>query len=44
VRAASDDPFDPTHWWRSTSDVLDVVREILGLLNASAGLPLTRTH
>lgn len=40
VRAASKDPFDPAHWWRSTSDALDVVREVLGLLNASAGLPL----
>lgn len=44
VRAASDDPFDPTHWWRSTRDVFDVVREVLGLLNAWAGLPLTRSH
>lgn len=44
VRAASADPFDPAHWWRSTSDVLDVVREVLGLMNAWAGLPLTRTH
>lgn len=40
VRAASGDPFDPLHWWRSTSDALDVVREVLGLLNAWAGLPL----
>lgn len=40
VRAASEDPFDPAHWWRSTSDALDVVREFLGLLNAWAGLPL----
>jgi len=40
VRAASGDPFDPRHWWRSTSDALDVVREVLGLLNAWAGLPL----
>jgi uncharacterized SAM-binding protein YcdF (DUF218 family) len=40
VRAASRDPFDPRHWWRSTSDALDVVREVLGLLNAWAGLPL----
>jgi uncharacterized SAM-binding protein YcdF (DUF218 family) len=40
VRAASEDPFDPAHWWRSTSDALDVVREVLGLLNAWAGLPL----
>jgi len=23
VRAASGDPFDPRHWWRTTSDALD---------------------
>jgi len=40
VRAAGGDPFDPRHWWRTTSDALDVVREVLGLLNAWAGLPL----
>jgi uncharacterized SAM-binding protein YcdF (DUF218 family) len=40
VRAAAGDPFDPRHWWRTTSDALDVVREVLGLLNAWAGLPL----
>ncbi|HEX4543100.1 MAG TPA: ElyC/SanA/YdcF family protein [Candidatus Acidoferrum sp.] len=40
VRAASTDPFDPGHWWRTTSDALDVVREALGVLNAWAGLPL----
>jgi hypothetical protein len=40
VRATSQDPFDPDHWWRTTSDVLDVVREVLGLMNAWAGLPL----
>ncbi len=40
VRAASQDPFDPEHWWRSTHDALDVVREVLGLMNAWAGLPL----
>jgi uncharacterized SAM-binding protein YcdF (DUF218 family) len=40
VRAARNDPFAPKHWWRSTGDALDVVREILGLLNAWAGLPL----
>ncbi|MDP9146169.1 MAG: YdcF family protein, partial [Acidobacteriota bacterium] len=28
VRAASQDPFDPDHWWRNTRDALDVVREI----------------
>jgi uncharacterized SAM-binding protein YcdF (DUF218 family) len=40
VRAAETDPFDATHWWRSTSDALDVVREVLGLVNVWAGLPL----
>ena len=40
VRAASDDPFEPRRWWRTTSDALDVVREFLGILNAWAGMPL----
>ena len=40
VRAASADSFDPRHWWRTTSDALDVVREVLGILNVWAGLPL----
>jgi uncharacterized SAM-binding protein YcdF (DUF218 family) len=40
VRAASTDPFDADHWWRNTRDALDVVREVLGLLNTWAGLPL----
>jgi uncharacterized SAM-binding protein YcdF (DUF218 family) len=40
VRATPEDPFDPAHWWRTSSDVLEVVREVLGLINAWAGLPL----
>ena len=40
VRGVSDDSFDAARWWRSTSDALDVVREVLGLANAWAGLPL----
>jgi uncharacterized SAM-binding protein YcdF (DUF218 family) len=40
VRGVSDDGFDPGHWWKSTGDALDVVREVLGILNAWAGLPL----
>ena len=40
VRAASDDPFDADHWWRTTADVLAVVREAMGLLNVWAGLPV----
>lgn len=44
VRAAAEDPFDTRHWWRSSGDALDVVREVLGIMNAWAGLPLTRTR
>jgi uncharacterized SAM-binding protein YcdF (DUF218 family) len=40
VRYVSDDPFDPAHWWRSTTDALDVVRETLGIANVLAGFPL----
>lgn len=40
IRAAPNDPFDPAHWWRTSGDALDVVRECLGLLNAWAGLLL----
>jgi len=39
VRAA-DDPFNPRRWWATSSDALDVVREVLGILNAWAGFPL----
>lgn len=40
VRAAREDPFNPQRWWSSTTDALEVVREVLGVLNAWAGLPL----
>jgi uncharacterized SAM-binding protein YcdF (DUF218 family) len=40
IHGASTDPFNPRDWWANTSDALDVVREILGVLNAWAGLPL----
>ena len=40
VHAANEDPFDADHWWRNTRDVSSVVREILGLMNAWAGLPV----
>jgi uncharacterized SAM-binding protein YcdF (DUF218 family) len=44
IRAASDDPFEPRRWWRTTGDALDVVREFLGILNAWAGMPLHPAH
>jgi uncharacterized SAM-binding protein YcdF (DUF218 family) len=40
VRGDSEDSYDPAHWWKHTQDALDVVRELLGLMNAWAGLPL----
>jgi uncharacterized SAM-binding protein YcdF (DUF218 family) len=40
VRAAPGDRFEPERWWRNSGDALDVVREILGLFNTWAGLPL----
>ncbi|HXN71639.1 MAG TPA: YdcF family protein [Candidatus Acidoferrales bacterium] len=43
VRAAPEYPFDADHWWRNTRDALSVVREILGLMNVWAGLPI-RPH
>ncbi len=43
IRAASDDPFEPGRWWRTSHDALDVVREVLGILNAWAGMPLPPT-
>jgi uncharacterized SAM-binding protein YcdF (DUF218 family) len=40
VRYTSDDPFDPDHWWRTTSDAMRVPREWFGLLNALLGSPV----
>jgi hypothetical protein len=40
VRIASQDPFDPTRWWREPRFVLAVVREYLGLVNYYAGFPV----
>ena len=44
VHPVSDDSYDGAHWWRNTHDALDVVREVLGLANAWAGLPLRPPH
>jgi uncharacterized SAM-binding protein YcdF (DUF218 family) len=38
VEAAAEDPFDRDHWWRNTRDAYAVVREMMGLMNAWAGL------
>jgi uncharacterized SAM-binding protein YcdF (DUF218 family) len=43
VHGAPEDPFDQDRWWRNTRDSLAVVREVLGLMNVWAGLPV-RPH
>ena len=40
VRFSTYDSYDGAHWWRHTRDALDVVREVLGLMNAWAGFPV----
>ena len=40
VHGAQDDPFDADHWWRNTRDVMSVVHETLGLVNAWMGFPV----
>ncbi len=39
VRYVTDDSFDRGHWWRTSQDAFDVIREVLGLANAWAGFP-----
>jgi uncharacterized SAM-binding protein YcdF (DUF218 family) len=43
VRAAWEDNFDADHWWSNTRDAFAVTREVLGLMNAWAGLPVRPT-
>jgi uncharacterized SAM-binding protein YcdF (DUF218 family) len=43
VHGAPEDPFDANHWWRTTRDAFSVARELMGLANAWAGLPI-RPH
>jgi len=40
VRAAREDNFDADHWWSNTRDAFAVTREVMGLMNAWAGLPV----
>jgi uncharacterized SAM-binding protein YcdF (DUF218 family) len=40
IHGVSDDPFNPSRWWANTNDTLAVSREIMGILNAWAGLPM----
>lgn len=40
VRYASEEPYNPEHWWRNTRDALEVSREAFGLLNVWTGFPI----
>src|SRR5436190_14122883 len=40
IRYPPDDPFDPRHWWRNTTDAQMVSHEWFGLLNAWVGFPM----
>jgi hypothetical protein len=40
VRYAASDPFDPHHWWGTTTDAISTFREGFGILNAWAGFPI----
>ena len=40
AHAAYQDPFDAAGWWRTTRDTYSVARELMGLANAAAGLPV----
>lgn len=46
VRYTPRDPFEPEHWWQTTTDAMAVSREWFGLLNAWAGFPVpsARAH
>jgi uncharacterized SAM-binding protein YcdF (DUF218 family) len=40
IHAVVDDDFQPSHWWSTTGDTTQVLHEVMGLLNAYAGLPV----
>jgi uncharacterized SAM-binding protein YcdF (DUF218 family) len=40
TRAVSDDQFEPTHWWRTSGSLAQVNHEVLGIMNAWAGMPV----
>jgi uncharacterized SAM-binding protein YcdF (DUF218 family) len=40
IRYKPSDPFDPSRWWRTTTDALASFREAFGILNVWAGLPI----
>jgi uncharacterized SAM-binding protein YcdF (DUF218 family) len=42
AHAVSDDDFEASHWWKTSSGRTQVNHELLGIMNAWAGLPVRR--
>jgi uncharacterized SAM-binding protein YcdF (DUF218 family) len=40
THAVSDDEFEPAHWWRTSGSMTQVTHEVLGIMNAWAGMPV----
>ena len=40
THAVSDDEFEPAHWWRASGSLTQVTHEVLGIMNAWAGMPV----
>jgi len=43
VHAVSDDAFQPSRWWLYSGSVNQVVHEVMGIVNAWAGMPVQAT-
>lgn len=43
VHAVSDDSFQPYRWWMYSANMTQVVHEVLGIMNAWAGMPVQAT-
>lgn len=43
VHGLPDDDFQAAHWWKNSGDMAQVTHEILGIMNAWAGLPVQST-
>ncbi len=40
IHGVSDDSYDPSRWWKTAGGTQQVMHEILGMINATAGLPV----
>ncbi|HEY1468672.1 MAG TPA: YdcF family protein [Candidatus Acidoferrum sp.] len=40
VRGVTGDSFNPSRWWKTAGGATQVLHEVLGMINASAGLPV----